>query len=115
MVLSHPQLIEEALVTRARSFVKEKVLWGGWSAQLVQREGIGTLGSEDWQVHTQSRRRLQPAFAPACLEELRPVVRDVALDLIAGWRDGDGVDVPAAMRRFSVVAFSASMLGERAR
>jgi cytochrome P450 len=110
LVLSHPDLIEDALVTQARALTKEKVLWGGWSQQLVQRQGPGTIGSEDWTVHTQSRRRVQPAFAPARLDGLRPAVREAALELVDSWPVGE---LWPAMRRYAIAVFCASMLGTK--
>ena len=112
LVLSHPDLIEDALVTQARALTKEKVLWGGWSQQLVQREGPGTIGSEDWAVHTQSRRRVQPAFAPARLDGLRPDVREAALEVADSW-PVEGLELWPAMRRYAITAFCVSMLGTK--
>jgi len=113
LVLSAPELVEDALVTQARLLTKEKVLWGGWSQQLVQREGPGTLGSEDWTTHTEGRRRIQPTFGTARLEGLRPVVREAALELVDAWPDGPGLDLWPAMRHYAIAAFCVAMLGTR--
>jgi len=112
LVVSHPAVIEELLVRKARSFQKERLLWGGlWPHWAPRRGGPARLASEDWATHTAARRLLQPAFASDRIAAQRPSVRAVVVDELARWPGESDVDVLAAMRRISLRSFAVAMLG----
>jgi cytochrome P450 len=68
----------------------------------VARDGVGdvpTLLTLDPPGHTRNRRLISRAFSPAAVKRFEPLARAIARELIAGWRDGEEIDVVA---RFAV-------------
>ncbi len=112
LVLSHPRLIEEVLVTNARNFRKHfgvRVLRASFGNGLLTSEG------EFW---LRQRRLISPAFGRERVAAYAPVMVGLADRLTSAWRDGEVRDVHADMTRLTLeiiarVVFGANV-GEQA-
>ncbi len=100
ILLNHPDLIRELLVTQHRSFHKSFVLQ---RSKVILGEGL--LTSED-ELHKRQRRLAQPAFHRDRIARYADVMVDRAATMRDAWRDGAVVDIHHEMMRLtlSVVA-----------
>jgi len=89
--LSDPALIEEALVTRGRDYIKSRGI-----QRLRRLLGNGLLGSEA-PLHLRQRRMMQPAFHRERIAKYGAAMVAAAQAQQAAWRDGDPVAIDAAM------------------
>jgi cytochrome P450 len=113
VIVNHPDLIEEVLVTRNRHFIKHFSL-----RQTRRTLGQGLLTSEGdfWR---RQRRLAQPAFHRDRVGSYATVMVAYAERMLAGWRDGQVRDAQADMMRLTleIVArtlFDADLSGESA-
>ncbi len=90
-VVCHPRLVHEML-RDTRTFDKGGPLYT--RLQALMGDGVVTCPHED---HRRQRRLLQPAFRPARVARLTEPMAEEAEDLCRDWRDGQEVDVSAAM------------------
>jgi cytochrome P450 len=95
-LVSHPDLIEEVLVTQARHFRKHYVL-----RLLRPTLGNGLLLSEG-DFWLRQRRLVQPAFHRDRVNSYGDVMVAYAERLLAGWRDGEVRDLHAEMMRLTL-------------
>jgi cytochrome P450 len=105
LVLSHPRLIEEVLVTNARNFTKHfgvRLLRGWFGNGLLTSEG------EFW---LRQRRLIQPAFGRERVPAYAAVMVELAERLAAAWRDGETRDVYADMTRLALEIIARAMFG----
>jgi cytochrome P450 len=103
VLVNHPDLIEQVLVSDARFFRKHN------GPRLVRALlGNGLVSSED-DTWLRQRRLAQPPFLKNRVTAFAPVVTDQAHRHIAGWRPGQEVDLHAEMvdlaGRISLAAF----------
>ncbi len=95
-VLSHPDPIEEVLVTKARSFRKSK----------DYREGLAFLGNgllnSEGDFWLRQRRLEQPAFHRARIGAYGETMVAYAERLLETWRDGEERDVHKDMMRVTL-------------
>ena len=101
-IVKSPALIRDFLVTHASSF--EKFPAGNPKQKLF---GNGLLTSEE-PVHKRQRRSLQPAFRRERLRIYADQMVRAAERLVAGWRNGDSIDISAAMNTLTLNVISES-------
>ncbi len=107
LLLNHPVLIKQVLVTKQKSFEK-----GAYIRRLKKNWlGSSLLTEEDPAIHRRSRRLAQPAFHPHRLEVYAQAMRQSAVRLSDSWKDGTEVDISAAMEQVTIDAVGASLFG----
>ena len=111
ILVNHPDLVRELLVTQHRSFHKSRVLQ---RTKIILGEGL--LTSED-ELHLRQRRLAQPAFHRDRIARYADVMVERAAATRDAWRDGEALDIHQEMMRLtlSVVAktlFDAEVGGE---
>jgi cytochrome P450 len=84
---SHPDLIEQVLVTDAKHYVKH---FGARMYKPVLGNGLVTSEGDFW---LRQRRLSQPAFQKSRILDYAPVMTDLTDRMLAGWKDGASVDV----------------------
>jgi cytochrome P450 len=112
-LLSHPDLIEEVLVTKNRHFTKHFALR---SARPSLGNGLLTSEGEFWR---QQRRLAQPAFHRDRIAAYGAIMVDAAERMLGDWADGQNRDAQDEMMRLTlqVVAkclFDADVSGDAA-
>ncbi len=96
VLLNEPELVREVLVTKARSFVKER---SQQRMKILLGEGLIT---SDGDFHMRQRRIAAPAFYKQRISAYADVMTAQALDVGARWRDGETLDIAAEMMRLSL-------------
>jgi len=96
VLLNHPQLVKDVLVTNQRNFRKGRGL-----EQAKRVLGEGLLTSEG-QVHLRQRRLMQPAFHRDRIASYAGVMAEQADRVQREWADGDVKDVAAEMNRLTL-------------
>jgi cytochrome P450 len=91
VLLRHPELIEQVLVGKNRSFVKDQLTHG-----LADVIGNGILVSEG-EFWRRQRRLVQPGFTRERIARHADNIVAAGERAIAGWQDGATLDVHAAM------------------
>jgi len=94
--LSHPDHIEEVLVTQSRKFFKGRILKAN---KRLFGNGLLTSEGDFW---LRQRRLAQPAFHRARVASYGETMVRFADQLIAGWRDGETRDVHTEMMRLTL-------------
>src|SRR5947199_159702 len=84
---SHPDLIEQVLLTDARHYVKH---FGARMYKPVLGNGLVTSEGDFW---LRQRRLSQPAFLKSRVLSYAPVMAELTEKMLAGWHDGKEVDV----------------------
>jgi cytochrome P450 len=95
-LLNHPDDIEQVLVTHQHRFVKGRSLGG--ARRLF---GNGLLTS-DGVLHACQRRRVQPVFHRARLDEYAGVMTALAVEWRDTWADRDTIDIAGEMSRLTL-------------
>ncbi|MBV8077669.1 MAG: cytochrome P450, partial [Planctomycetaceae bacterium] len=113
ILVNHPDLVEEVLVTRNRHFIKHFALR---MTQTTLGNGLLTSEGEFWR---RQRRLAQPAFHRDRIAGYAAVMVEYAERMLAGWADGQVRDVHDDMMRVTleVVAktlFDADISGDSA-
>ncbi len=104
-VLSHPRLIEDVLVTKARNFQKH------FGVRLLRASfGNGLLTSEG-DFWLRQRRLIQPAFSRERIATYASAMASLADRLASAWRDGETRDVYADMSRMTLEIIVRVMFG----
>lgn len=96
LLLNHPDLVKDALVTRADCFHKGRALQR--SKRLL---GEGLLTSEG-EHHRRQRRLAQPAFHRKRIDSYGAAMVDYAARDSARWRDGETLDISHEMMRLTL-------------
>ncbi|HEX8635792.1 MAG TPA: cytochrome P450 [Pyrinomonadaceae bacterium] len=96
LLLNHPDLIRDALVTRGDHFHKGRALQR--SKRLL---GEGLLTSEG-EYHRRQRRLAQPAFHRKRVESYGAAMVAYAARSSARWRDGETLDIAHEMTRLTL-------------
>ncbi|MGH7331231.1 MAG: cytochrome P450, partial [Candidatus Rokuibacteriota bacterium] len=91
MLLYHPDAIEEMLVTRSRDFIKSP---GVRLLRPLLGDGLLLSEGDSW---LRQRRLVQPAFHRQRLAAYSEVMTAYAERRLAGWKDGQVLDVHAEM------------------
>ena len=106
VLVSHPDLIEEVLVTKNRYFVKHGALR---YARLLLGDGLLTLEGEAWR---RRRKLVQPAFYRERIARHAATMVAVAERMMGGWGDGQVRDVHADMTRLAFEVAATCLFGE---
>lgn len=104
MLVSHPDLIEQVLVTDNKSFSKHYAL-----RLLIPILGQGLLTSEG-NFWLRQRRLIQPAFSRQQVESYAGVMLDHTHRLLGAWRDGQTRDLHADMMQLALGIVSKTLL-----
>ncbi|HEY0116583.1 MAG TPA: cytochrome P450, partial [Allosphingosinicella sp.] len=107
LIIADPELAAEVLTERPDEFVHGPLLnrifapiWG---------RGIFTAEGADWRWQ---RRAAAPAFRPARMARLAPIMTAAAEATLRRWREGEAVDLQEEMRRLTLqVLFDAALSG----
>ncbi len=87
LLASHPDLIEQVLVTDAKHYVKH---FGARLYKPVLGNGLVTSEGDFW---LRQRRLSQPAFLKARVQSYAPVMTEITDRMLADWHPGKRVDV----------------------
>ncbi|MGE5190904.1 MAG: cytochrome P450 [Deltaproteobacteria bacterium] len=104
LFLSHPEYIEQVLVTENRKFIKHYAL------RLLKPtlgEGLLTSDGEFW---LRQRRLMQPAFSKQRVESYGPIIVDYTQKMLATWRSGEMRDLHADMMQLALSIVSKALL-----
>jgi cytochrome P450 len=96
VLLNHPDLIKDVLVTRQRSFIKSRVLQ---RAKMLLGEGLLTSEAPH---HTRQRRLVQPAFHRDRLSGYAATMIEYGVRTRDRWKDGERLDVAEEMMRLTL-------------
>jgi cytochrome P450 len=113
VLLNHPDLVEDVLVTQNRKFIKHFALR---MTRLTLGNGLLTSEGDFWR---RQRRLAQPAFHRDRVASYAGVMVEFAERMLAGWEDGQVRDVQEDMMRLTleIVAktlFDADITGDAA-
>ncbi|MBN9121283.1 MAG: cytochrome P450 [Planctomycetes bacterium] len=86
-LVSHPDLIEQVLVTDAKHYIKH---FGARAYKPVLGNGLVTSEGDFW---LRQRRLAQPAFLKNRVASYAPVMGDLTRAMLAKWRPGQAVNV----------------------
>jgi cytochrome P450 len=105
VLVSHPDYIEQVLVTENRKFTKNFAL------QLLRPLlGNGLLTSEG-AVWLRNRRLIQPAFQRKRIEAYGSTMVALAERAVAQWRDGLEIDIHAEMMKLTLAVAAKTLMG----
>jgi cytochrome P450 len=94
-LVSHPDLIEQVLVTDARHYTKH---FGARLYKPVLGNGLITSEGDFW---LRQRRLAQPAFLRNRLAGYAPIMVGLTRKMLDGWHHGQRIDVHAEMSRLT--------------
>src|SRR5580765_3880550 len=94
--INHPDLIEEALVTNARKYIKGRVLRAN---RHVFGEGLLTSEGEFW---LRQRRLAQPAFHRGRIASYAATMVEYTERMLSDWREGEERDAHQEMMRLTL-------------
>jgi cytochrome P450 len=92
-LISHPELIEEVLVTQSRHFIKPEPLRSP-GLQRIFGEGLVSSDGEFW---ARQRRLIQPAFHQEKISRYADIMVEETRKLLTHWRAGKRIDVQGEM------------------
>ncbi|MEJ2008663.1 MAG: cytochrome P450 [Acidobacteriota bacterium] len=104
-LLSHPDYIEQVLVTNQSNFVKSRDY-----RVLVRVMGEGLLTAEG-EVWRRQRRVVQPAFNHENIVSYGDVMVECATQMLDGWKDGESHDVHRDMTHLTLEIVTQSLFG----
>jgi cytochrome P450 len=96
LLITHPDLIEEVLVTNARNFIKHFVLRMN---PVLLGKGLLTSDGDFW---LRQRRLIQPAFHKDRINSYGPIMVAFTERMLIGWRDGEERDMHADMMQLTL-------------
>jgi cytochrome P450 len=105
VLLNHPDLVEDVLVTRARLFKKGRAL-----ERAKRLLGEGLLTSEG-DLHRRQRRLAQPAFHKTRISGYADTMVRHAVRTADRWQDGQTIDSTAEMNRLTLTIVGETLLG----
>lgn len=104
-LLSHPELIEEVLVTQNHNFIKHFALRLN---PLVLGKGLLTSEGEFW---LRQRRLVQPAFNRSRIARYGPAMVAATERVTAAWRPGERRDIMVEMMRLTLEIAAETLFG----
>lgn len=105
-LLSHPDLVEDVLVTRNRLWLKDRFLQT--TLRPVLGEGLLSSEGETWR---KQRRLAQPAFHRDRIAAYADIMVEHASRLASEWKDGDVRDVHKDMMRLTLDIVAQALFG----
>ncbi len=106
VLLDDAELIEDMLQTQQHRFVRDS-----GAALLREITGDGVLTLDD-PAHLRRRRLLQPAFHRARIEHYVASMTAIAQRTAERWREGERIDVGAAMMRLTLDVVGSALFGD---
>ncbi|HEU4325528.1 MAG TPA: cytochrome P450 [Roseiflexaceae bacterium] len=107
--ISHPELIEQVLVTNNRTFPKEDIeQMRGSLDYLLFGTGLLTSNGEFW---LRQRRLAQPAFHRQRVAGYSEATVESTQRMLAGWSDGQAMDVHEEMMRLTLEIVARTLFG----
>jgi len=105
MLLSHPDDIEQVLVTENRRFIKNFAL--GFLQPLL---GNGLLLNEgdSW---LRQRKLIQPAFGKPRIESYGPAMVESTQRMLDGWRAGETIELAPELHKLTMTIAARTLLG----
>lgn len=91
-LVSRPELVERILVRDSRGFAKHRLFWRNFDP--IFGRGLLTNEGDPWR---HQRRLVQPAFHQERIGRYGDTVADKTRIRLAGWKDGELIDVRAEM------------------
>lgn len=104
-LINHPDLVREALSTKAASFMKG---WGPVAGHSLLRNGLLT---SEGALHQQQRRLMLPAMHRQRLEEYAEIVIRHGRELAENWPAGADVDVVTKARHVTLRVIGEALFG----
>ena len=105
VLLSHPDLVREVLVTQQRCFVKGEALQRARSLL-----GRGLLTNEG-ELHLRQRRLIQPAFHRERIASYATAITRLSEHACAGWQPGMSIDIADEMMRLTLAIAGKTLFG----
>ncbi len=106
MVANDPDLVQEALVEKAKFFAKSDML--RFSLYPLAGEGVFTSNGELWR---RQRKLMAPLFHPKALEQYAPDMVACTLRTMAEWRDGAELSLSAETTRITMAIAGKTLFG----
>lgn len=104
-LLNHVDDVRHVLLTRYESFAKTRLTV---RIMPIVGEGLLTSSGEFWR---RQRKLAQPAFHRTRLASFADTMARLAVESLAGWRDGDVIDVSEAMSALTLRVIGRTMMG----
>src|ERR1019366_8288245 len=95
-LVTHPDLIEEVLVTHSKHFIKHFALRIN---PMVLGKGLLTSSGDFW---LRQRRLIQPVFLPSRVMSYAPAMVAAVQRLLASWQPGEARDIHEEMMRVTL-------------
>ncbi len=105
VVVNHPDLVEQVLVTNNRKVIKHFALR---LAKETLGEGLLTSEGEFWR---KQRRLVQPAFHRDLVDGYAEAMVDSAESMLARWSDGQRIDVQSEMMQVTLEIAARTLFG----
>jgi len=105
VLINHPDLIEEVLLTRSRQFRKH---FGYRLLEPIIGKGLLTSEGDFW---LRQRRLSQPAFLRERINSYAEIMASLAERHVADWRDGMELDIAEEMSRLTRSIAAQTLLG----
>lgn len=102
-LVTHPDLIEDVLVTHAAKFIKGRVLRAN---RHIFGNGLLTSEGEFW---LRQRRMMQPAFHRSRIANYGSTMTACTTRLLESWKPGDTIDLHEAMMRLTLQVVSKTL------
>ncbi|HTM68657.1 MAG TPA: cytochrome P450 [Candidatus Binatia bacterium] len=104
-LLNHPDDVRHVLLTRYEAFAKTRLTV---RIKPIVGEGLLTSDGDFWR---RQRKLAQPAFHRTRLASFADTMAALTGEALAGWRDGDVIDVSDAMSRLTLRVIGRTMMG----
>lgn len=104
VLVNHPDLIEQVLVTENRKFIKH---YGVRLLRPTLGDGLLTSDGDFW---LRQRRLMQPAFQKQRIETYAGMMVDATQKMLARWRPGESRDLHADMMQLALSIVSQALL-----
>jgi cytochrome P450 len=105
-LIADPELAREALVTQAANFPKDER-----DVTILSRMIGHGLVSANGDAHKRQRRLTQPAFHTRRIDAYAGTMVDYAEAMLDEWRDGQALDVAAAMQELTMYIVAQTLFG----
>ncbi|QOR67131.1 cytochrome P450 [Cytobacillus suaedae] len=102
-VLMSPDIIKEALVSKADSFIKSRAL-----KEIMPLIGEGLLTSEG-EFHMRQRRMMQPSFKKGHIQSYAEIMRIIASDTVNKWNEDEVRNTHVDMMNITLAIISKTM------
>jgi cytochrome P450 len=105
VLINHPSLVEELLVTRQKDFIKPLTIQ---RMRALVGQGLFTSEGDLWR---RQRRLMQPAFHRQRISAYAQTMVDLTVARVAGWSDGEQRDIHQEMMRLTFRIVGQTLFG----